>query len=487
MSTGVFVEDGVETMEHLVQQRIIERASVEPEALPTENSQLLGYSKRTFPKRMYLLLAVVVMFTISAISTVPAGMDITYSFICYFLGIERGQCLRSDEAGAHVANFTAVGSVIRGGLSLIVTTYMSALSDRQGRRPLIITAMVLTGFAHLCSWYIVFHLNNPSTYWWLMVPTVIDGLGGGAQLVALMCVAYISDMIPDPSQRARLIAIVDGCFFGSIAIGPTLGSFVIRWVGIEVLYIGTFLGAVIAAGLSCLFLQESLSTYHQRRNSTTKRSMRSRMDLLTFEAVEDPACRRNARILLVCALCGTEFVQTFLPVLLLYPKRIFGWTAVESGYLVSAMSTTRTFWFLVGFPLAYARLAKIWTVHKDRVDKIDLLLMRIGILFTIVGYFSMGWSQTPLHYSISGIVDASSSIGLPIYKSAMIKHVPQGQFGTFMAGFNFLCSFVGVFGPTIFLKLYSWAFTWRAYLPFEVIGTLFVVLFLTTYLLKPTN
>lgn len=484
MSTGVYVQDAPEAVSQIEEQIIVERASVEPETLD-ETASLLGHSKRQFPNRVILMLAVLTLFTVSAVSTMPAGLDITYRFVCYFLDVEQDKCLTNDRAGERVANFTSVGSIVRGIFGLVVSSYLSAMSDRMGRKPFFVCAFLLTALSHITSWYIVFHLPNPSTYWWLLVPTFVDGLGGGVGLISILSGAYISDMVPDATQRTKLLAMVDGCFFGSLALGPTFGSWVIRMWGIEVLFIITSIGALLASLLTLIFMGESLSPYHKRRNSTNKRSVSSTLSMLTFKHISDPKSRRNAWILLICALLGSEFAMSFVVVLLLYPKRVFGWTAVQSGYLVSAMSSTRTFWFLVGFPYLYSRLSNHYEVHKDRIDKVDTTLLRACLGFSVLGYFSMAYAGNQEQFFIGGVIDACSSIGLPIYKASLIKYVPQGQFGSFFAVFNFICAASAIVFPTVFLKIYSHTFSWRPYFTFEIVGSIFVIIFFITFLLKP--
>nr|UJH94640.1 ST.27 [Starmerella bombicola] len=484
MSNVILGQDGVETVEHLEQQQILDRASIEPESLD-ETSYLLGYSKRPYPKRVLLLSSIIVGFALCSVSTASAEIDVVYRLICYFDGIDNDKCMSSGLVNDKVAGFIAVSTAFGGAMSLLVSTYLSIMSDRLGRKPVFIGAMLLSCLSQISIWYLVFHQDTIQTYWVLLIPLFVDKLGGGLPLVVQLSVAYVSDMVPDVGHRTRLVAISEGTLYGTLAVGPSLGSTIIKKAGLERLYIISSIGMLIAALVSFFFLKESLSSFHKRRNSVHKPSVKSSFSLLKFDHVEGSLDRWNARLILISSIITNSFGMNFIGVILLFPRRKFGWSAVETGYLISSMSSTRTFWFLLGFPFLYSRLSKLWAIHSDRLDRVDLAFLRVSLLFSATGYLLMGHAQSEKQYFAFGVIDACSAIGRSVFTSSLIKYLPQGQYGSYMAAVNFINSSISVVGPTFFLTLYTWASQWRPFLPFEVQSATFATVLLTTLLLKP--
>lgn len=474
-------QDEEEAILRLERERLLDRESVEPEDLPT----LLGpIRRRAVPKRVMVLFGILFVYLIGMMISAAAGVDIIYLAVCYHLSKDSSTCFKDPEASNLVAQFTSVVTVVRGVLGLVTNGYFGGLSDRVGRKPVLITSLAMGGFGHLLSWYIVFH-SSLWTYWLLLLPTVLDCMGGSMPIVTMMITSYISDYIRDPGHRGRLLALLDGMVYLSVATGPVLGSWIMKMTNLETLYIIAFSMTFLAAFLAIIYIVESLSTYYRRRNSTIKRSFGNILSPLAFSHLEDPADRRNTRILLFCTMMGTEFGLSFIIVLLLYPKRMFGWSAVETGYLLSLMSSTRTIFLLVVFPYLYSRLGKRWHVSHSSLDRIDKSLIQLSFVLTSVGYFSMGKAGTSAKFYMGGVLDATSAIGMPSSKNALLKYVPHGEAGSFLAAVSFLNALVGVVLPSLFVKLLSWSFDWNHSLAFELMASIFGMLLVSTTLLKP--
>ncbi len=70
----------------------------------------------------------------------------------------------------------------------------------------------------------------PGGYRALLIGPTIDGLLGGFSTISATIHAYLSDVTPDGS-RATVFARLGGIMMTGFAVGPVLGSFVIRWTG----------------------------------------------------------------------------------------------------------------------------------------------------------------------------------------------------------------------------------------------------------------
>lgn len=461
------------------------------EEAPEEVSSLLGASSTKSDKlgfhHLIPLFVVFVMAVASMAISTAAGFDITFLFICKFFGTDESKCFRDPNIGNVVANYTSVMTFWRGLVALIVNTYVGYVSDKIGRKPVLLVSIIMSSLSRVLTWYIVFHMQRPNTYWWLALPTIIDFLGGSTPVVIMMTISYITDYIGDTARRAKMLAVQDGLLYISLASGPILGSLMLKHISLQKLYMATAIIGVLAALLTTLFLTESLSATYRQRNSEIKYNLLKTIKPLLFTHIEDRRSKTNTVLLLLCTLVGTEFTMSFFVVLMLYPKRRFGWSAIETGYLLSIMSSTGTVCLLVGFPILYSLLARNWGISQTGVDSVDTVLFRVSLLLSASGYLLFGKANTSSKFYMAGALEASAAIGRPLYKSCLLKYVPHGQAGSFLAAFALLTSISDMFVPSLLAKLLAWSYSWRPSLIFEVVSSVFAGVFLLALLIRPDN
>ncbi len=132
-------------------------------------------------------------------------------------------------------------------MMFIFTPFWGALSDRYGRRPVILIAVALSAIS-----YVLFaHATNIVL---LVISRMLTGVGSGNITAAQ---AYITDITP-PEQRARSLGLIGAAFGLGFIFGPPLGSLIfgrlgVQWVG----YVAALLCLLNLAAV-WLFLPESL-------------------------------------------------------------------------------------------------------------------------------------------------------------------------------------------------------------------------------------
>jgi len=242
-----------------------------------------------------------------------------------------------NELRAAAWQITTLTSVFFGA-QFFASPFLGRLSDRVGRRPVLIisqagtlTGLLITGFA-------------PSmTY--LYISRVIDGLTGGNFSVAQ---AYLSD-ITDEKNRARGLGLVNAAFGLGFVFGPAFGSLVASLYGPRVPFLiaaGVSLTTIL---LSTFLLPESLPPEKRKLGgASSAKSPRSRsIDLFLVPAVV---------VILIIAF-GSQFAFfSFQTVYVLWTERLVLPTFSESEVqrvvgailtLVGVCSIVTQFW-LVG-------------------------------------------------------------------------------------------------------------------------------------------
>jgi multidrug resistance protein len=103
---------------------------------------------------------------------------------------------------------------------LIAAPYWGRLSDRYGRRPILLIGLSASAVA-----YVIFGLAT--SVWLLFLSRLVQGAGGGTTGVAQ---AYVADTIK-PSGRAKALGWLSAATSAGVAIGPAIGSFSHAYLG----------------------------------------------------------------------------------------------------------------------------------------------------------------------------------------------------------------------------------------------------------------
>src|SRR5579872_437880 len=119
--------------------------------------------------------------------------------------------------GGRFASAAIIGGVfgtVWAVLQFVVSPILGVLSDRVGRRPVILLSNLGTSLD-----YVVMALAP--TIWWLFLGRVISGITTSSIAVAS---AYVSDVTP-AERRAGAYGMISACFGIGFVVGPAVGGF----------------------------------------------------------------------------------------------------------------------------------------------------------------------------------------------------------------------------------------------------------------------
>jgi len=132
-------------------------------------------------------------------------------------------------------------------MMFIFTPFWGALSDRYGRRPVILIAIALSAISY-------FLFAHADTLALLIISRMLTGVGSGNITAAQ---AYITDITP-ADQRARSLGLIGAAFGLGFIFGPPLGSLIFDRLGVQWVGYTAALLCLLNLAAVWLFLPESL-------------------------------------------------------------------------------------------------------------------------------------------------------------------------------------------------------------------------------------
>lgn len=177
----------------------------------------------------------------------------------------------AERVGAS-ENMVMLSAAVFSLLVFLCSPIWGSLSDRVGRRPVIIISIIISALS-----YLVF--AHATSIILLFVSRILTGIGSGNIAAAQ---AYVSD-ITEPRDRAKRIGLVVGASFGlAFAFGPAVGGFIYSHYGLEMLgYAAIGLCLLNLAGVIWA-LPESL------KDKDPTRTINFKPVASTFRSLKDP-------------------------------------------------------------------------------------------------------------------------------------------------------------------------------------------------------
>jgi MFS transporter, DHA1 family, tetracycline resistance protein len=324
---------------------------------------------------------------------------------------------------AHGAQIMGIFGAVWAVMSLIFAPIFGNLSDRFGRRPILLISMF--GFAFD---YVIMALAPNLA--WLFIGRVISGITASSGSAAGAYVAEIST----EEDRARNFGRFQAAANAGILLGPALGGFVGAWNPRAPFWVAAALA--LANGLYGLFIvPESLP--HERRAPFrwSRANPVGAVGLLVGKA----GLLGMASIYFLAQLAS----QTF-SVFQFYTHFRYGWGPFQVGLLLMVLGG--------GGILIQGSVAG---AASRRLGERGAVLA--GTALALVAFIVAGLAPTQIWFWASMMIFIFAGITSPSLSSLLSKRVGVDQQGQLQGALAILFGLTGLAGPLVFSNIFAWS------------------------------
>lgn len=417
-------------------------------------------------------------------------------------GGTNSQCDEDDEVQRKTAIFIMWTNLIAGILSACVAPYLGALSDRVGRKPVVVGCTVGAFVGELIT-IMVGRFPDSVSVNWILVGNMADGLCGSFTTSLALCFAYAADCTA-PERRNVAFGQFHACLFAGVAIGPIVAGAMIKGTG-DILSPFYFALAchLFFTLFTAIFVPESLSKerqlvarerYESEKASRPRWSMKD-LNILAPLSILRPRgpgssskLRRNLLVLATIDTMMFGVAMGSMQIVVIYARKRFHWDPVASSGFVSAQSVIRVLSLVVALPLLTRLIrgpAGSQPAGHRGSDKLDIGLIRGSIVFDLFGYFGFAFTPSGLLMVVSGMVAALGGVGPPTLQSSMTKHIPADRTGQVLGASGLLHALARVVAPIIFNLIYSSTVATFAGFVFVCLGSVFAIVFVLSWFIRP--
>lgn len=308
-------------------------------------------------------------------------------------------------------------------MQFIFSPILGGLSDRFGRRPVLLTSLLGLGIDYVL-------LALAPDILWLFIGRAIAGIGGASFTTAS---AYIAD-VSTPEKRGQNFGLIGVAFGLGFIIGPVIGGLSSN--------LGPRAPFWISAGLSLVnfmygyfVLPESLPKRNRRRFEWKRANpVGSLLRLKKYPVISSLII---TMILVNLAAHAVQSTWSF------YTMFKFRWTETMVGYSLGALG--------IMIAVVQGGLIRVVIPKLGQANAVVL-----GLVFYMVGMILFGLATNGWMMFVILIVYCLGGIAGPALQGIISTQVHRNEQGELQGGLTSLMSATSIIGPLLMNNLFSW-------------------------------
>lgn len=334
--------------------------------------------------------------------------------------------LLEELTGGSVADAAVIGGYLvfaYAFMQFVFSPILGNLSDRFGRRPVLLLSLLGLTFDYLM-------MSIAPFVWYLFIGRIIAGIAGAALATAT---AYMADITP-PHKRTHRFGLIGAAFGLGFIIGPVIGG--------ELGEFGPRVPFFAAAGLAfanflfgLLVLPESLP-----KTSRRKFDIRRANPLGAVLALK----KYPSVLWLLGVLFFFQLSAQALPTVFSYfTVEVFNFTSSTIGRTLGA--------FGLGFAISQAVLAGPLSRGMG-----EPAVAMIGLLAASAAFAGIAFATDVYHLYLFILVGTVSGLAPPAINGVLSRQVPDNSQGELQGAVNAASSLATIIGPLAATQIFSY-------------------------------
>ncbi|PHH70055.1 hypothetical protein CDD80_6273 [Ophiocordyceps camponoti-rufipedis] len=390
-----------------------------------ETTPLLGRADSSRARSIVILLSLVVfcLSCFGSLGSVPLNR-LLEDRICRRYGADYArlsfideQVCKADAVQSQLAHLNGLLDTLEAVVGLLVAFPYGALSDKVGRKPIILLS--ITGFTLSSAWIAHILAHQETSIQAILLAPVFFLIGGGRHVTFSTLFSAVSDVTTHENRHV----ITPSIFMGGV-IGPVVSSGLMQVASPWLPFLLSF-GMGLIGAIILLLVPETLPLdKHEQDDDPVhdKTAVLPGHHLSLLRASLSMLWHPKLALILVTFLAPMPMSTAANQFLVQYISKRFGWSMADAGYLQSIRGAINVFLLLAILPFL-SRLLK------------DRTLARLSALAMTLGCLLMAGSSMPL--LVTGLIINTLGNGLaPLCRSlaaSLVAHHEQARLQTLIA------------------------------------------------------
>lgn len=298
---------------------------------------------------------------------------------------------------------------------IIFNPLFGQLSDRIGRRPVILASLFLTGISYLIFAY-------STTYLLLLLARIIGGIGGSSISVAQ---AYIAD-ITTKETRVKGMGLIGTAFGLGFVFGPLIGGFLSEY-GYAVAGFASSAFSFFAFILALFMLPESIIKWKSSRAEKRK--------IFDFSYLVKLIQNPNIGIMIIIFFIITFSMANIYGTFSLLGYKYYNFSDQQNGYLFGIMGMVSV-------------TVQGWLINIMARFISEKSLISFGTIFMIIGLGLMPYGSSFIYMAIIvSVLALGTGILQPTILSLISRFTAENEQGLVLGINQSVSAFARVLGP----------------------------------------
>ncbi len=309
-------------------------------------------------------------------------------------------------------------------MQFICSPFLGALSDRFGRRPVLLLSILGLGLDYLL-------MALAPTLMWLFVGRVLSGMTAAGFATA---VAYIADVTP-PEKRAGAYGLVGAAWGFGFIVGPALGGILGATDPRLPFFVAGGL-ALLNAAYGFFILPESLPPEKRAPFKFSRANPVGSLKLLRAH----PRLLSLASVSLLYSLGHTVFPSVFV----LWAGYQFDWNARQIGLSLAAVGVANV--------IVQGGLVRPFVKRLG-----ERRALAIGAFFGTVGFALYGIAATVPVFWLAAALYSPAGFFNPSLLGLISQRVGPSEQGQVQGANSSIMGIAGMLGPGLFTSVFAWS------------------------------